>query len=102
MSRILFNLTALASLAFVVTILASVALLLGDPEAPVNTLFNKHGTTTLLIEVVAIVILGLAAMTADRRETQRAAAATVGPMTEGDASSPDSGVQSKIGGHERI
>ncbi|MBS0202883.1 MAG: hypothetical protein JSS49_08300 [Planctomycetes bacterium] len=76
MSRILFNLTAMATMAFVVTILSSVALLLGDPDAPVNTWFNTHGTTVLLIEVGAIVVLGMAAMTADRRETLRKSTAS--------------------------
>ncbi|HEY4263151.1 MAG TPA: hypothetical protein VGM98_23515 [Schlesneria sp.] len=76
MSRILFQLTAVASMAFVITILATVALLLSDPVAPVNVWFNKHGTTVLIVEVVVIVIVGLAAMTADRRETLRAKSAS--------------------------
>lgn len=76
MSRILFQLTAVASMAFVITILATVAMLLSDPVAPVNVWFNKHGTTVLIVEVVVIVVLGLAAMTADRRETLRAKSAS--------------------------
>ena len=75
MSRLLFQLTAIATMVFVVTILALVAVLLGDPAAPMNVWFNDHGTTVLIIEVVAIVIFGLAAMTADRRETLRALSA---------------------------
>jgi uncharacterized membrane protein YkgB len=79
MSRFLFRLTAAASTVFVITILASVALLLSDPEAPVNAWFNRHGTTVLIVEVVLIVVLGLAAMTADRRETLRAKSAPPSP-----------------------
>jgi len=69
MSRILFHLTAIAATAFVITILAMVAMILGDPVAPINIWFNDHGLTLMLVEVAAIVVLGLAAMTADRRET---------------------------------
>lgn len=75
MSRILFQLTALVATVFVITILASVALLLGDPVAPMNVWFNNNGTIVLIVEVVLIVLLGLAAMTADRRETLRAKSA---------------------------
>ena len=79
MSRILFQLTAVASMVFVITILATVALLLSDPVAPVNVWFNKHGTTVLIVEVVVIVVVGLGAMTADRRETLRAKSASSEP-----------------------
>lgn len=71
MSRILFQLTAFASTAFIITILAMVAMLLGDPMAPVAVWFNQQGTVVMVVEVVAIIILGLAAMTADRKETLR-------------------------------
>lgn len=71
MSRILFQLTALAATGFVITILSTVAMVLGDPAAPINVWFNQHGTTVLMTEVAAVVLLGLAAMTADRRETLR-------------------------------
>ncbi len=75
MPRILFHLTAGITTAFVVTILAMIAMTLGDPTAPVNVWFDKHGATLMLVEVVGIVIFGLAAMTADRRETLREQAA---------------------------
>ncbi len=71
MSRVLFRLTAAAASGFIITILAMVAMILGDPDAPVNVWFNRHGTTVLLVEVLLIVLFGLAAMTADRRETLR-------------------------------
>lgn len=89
MSRILFHLTAIAATGFVITILAMVAMVLGDPVAPVNLWFNQHGMTVLLIEVAAVVLLGLAAMTADRRESarnQQQQAATEPTSTDSDGS----------------
>ena len=71
MSRVLFQLTAVVTMAFVVTILAMVSMTLGEPTAPVNLWFDKHGGTLMLAEVLGIVFFGLAAMTADRRETLR-------------------------------
>ena len=71
MSRVLFQLTAASTMAFVVTILAMVSMTLGDPTAPVNLWFDKHGGTLMLVEVIGNVLFGLAAMTADRRETLR-------------------------------
>ena len=71
MAQLLFRLTALIATGFVITILAMVAMLLGDPFAPVNVWFNRNGAIVLLIEVAAIVICGIGAMMADRRETLR-------------------------------
>lgn len=71
MSRVLFSLTAAVATAFVITILAMVAMMLGETTAPVNLWFEKHGGTLMLVEVIGIVVFGLAAMTADRRETLR-------------------------------
>ena len=72
MSRILFHLTAAITTAFVMTILAMVSMTLGDQAAPINLWFDRHGGTLMLLEVAGIVVFGLAAMTADRRETLRA------------------------------
>ena len=71
MSRVLFTLTAVVTTAFVITILAMISMMLGDPTAPVNVWFELHGGTLMLVEVIGIVLFGLAAMTADRRETLR-------------------------------
>ena len=71
LSQILFKLTALSTTAFIITILAMVAMLVGDPDAPVNIWFNKHGASVMTIEVISIAVLGLAAMAADRNETLR-------------------------------
>jgi heme/copper-type cytochrome/quinol oxidase subunit 1 len=69
MPRILFQLTAISSMAFVVTILAMISMTLGDQAAPVNVWFERHGGTLMLLEVISIVVLGFAAMTADRYAT---------------------------------
>lgn len=69
LSKSLFFLTAGATTAFIVTILAMVAMLMGDPLAPVNVWFNQHGATIMTVEVVAIGVLGMSAMIVDRRET---------------------------------
>ena len=71
MSRVLFTLTAAVTTAFVITILAMISMMLGEPTAPVNLWFERHGGTLMLVEVIGIVLFGLAAMTADRRETLR-------------------------------
>ena len=69
LSQSLFLLTAVATTAFVITILAMVAMLLGDPDAPVNIWFNNYGATVMTVEVLAIAAFGFAAMIADSRET---------------------------------
>ena len=71
LSKYLFFMTAAATTVFVITILAMVAMLVGDPETPANLWFNAHGATVLTVEVVSIGVLGMAAMIADRKETLR-------------------------------
>lgn len=71
LSKILFHLTAVITVIFIVTILAMVAMLVGDPNAPANLWFNRNGATVLTIEVIGIGIAGMVAMIADRRETLR-------------------------------
>ena len=68
-SKNLFFLTAAVTTLFVITVLAMVAMLVGDPDAPANVWFNSHGGTVLTIEVLLIGGLGMAAIIADRRET---------------------------------
>ncbi|HEY0981372.1 MULTISPECIES: hypothetical protein [unclassified Schlesneria] len=69
--QLFFNLTAVATTVFVITILAMVAMLLGNPEAPVNVWFNRHGATVMTVEVISIGVLGVLAILLDRREIQR-------------------------------
>ena len=82
MSRVLFSLTAAAATAFVITILAMVAMMLGEPTAPINQWFERNGGTLILVEVAGIVLFGLAAMTADRHETLREQARQKSPDVE--------------------
>ena len=70
-SQTLFKLTALVTTVFIITILAMVAMLVGDPEAPVNIWFNRNGATVMTVEVIAIGVFGMSAMIADRNETLR-------------------------------
>lgn len=70
-TQTLFNLTAFATTIFVITILAMVAMLVGDPEAPVNLWFNRQGATVMTCEVIAIGVFGTSAILFDRREIQR-------------------------------
>jgi hypothetical protein len=63
---LLFHLAAGATAVFIVTVLALVATLFADPEAPVNVWLNAHAGTLLLIEVAAIAVLGVAAMARDQ------------------------------------
>jgi hypothetical protein len=67
----LFQLTAFATTVFVISVLAMVATLFGDPEAPVNVWINRHMATVLLAEIVAIAVFGFAAMAWDQWTTPR-------------------------------
>jgi hypothetical protein len=69
--NLLFRLAALLTAAFVVTILALVATILGDPAAPVAKFLEREGGRLLLAEVVGILITGIGAMAWDRRRTLR-------------------------------
>jgi len=71
LSKALFFLTAAVTTVFIITILAMVAMLVGDPNAPINVWFNNHGSMIMTVEVVGIGLSGMSAMVADRRETLR-------------------------------
>ncbi|MEZ6059763.1 MAG: hypothetical protein R3C19_05325 [Planctomycetaceae bacterium] len=68
---LLFRLIVPATAVFVVTILATIACLFGDPRAPVARWFEAHVNKLLLGELVAVVVLSLLAMTVDRIRTLR-------------------------------
>lgn len=72
-SKFLFQTTAAITVIFIVTIFAMVAMMYGDPQAPVNVLFNAHGAMILTVEVIGIGVAGMSAMIADRCETLREA-----------------------------
>lgn len=69
LSKNLFFMTAAATTIFVITVLAMVAMLVGNPDAPANIWFNKHGGTVLTVEILLIGLFGMTAMIVDRRET---------------------------------
>jgi hypothetical protein len=54
---------------FVITIFALIAVLFGDPTAPVAKLLDRIGMQLILGEMFAILIFGTLAMTVDRRST---------------------------------
>lgn len=54
---------------FIVTILALVAGIFGDPQAPLAQLLDRHAGKLLGFEVVAILISGFLALVTDRRQT---------------------------------
>lgn len=61
----LFHLAAAGAISFIITVLALVATVFADPQAPVNIWLNRHGTAILGSEVALIVICGLGAMARD-------------------------------------
>lgn len=69
--NVFFRLLLIAGAVFIVTILAMVASLLGDPQAPPTKWLDRHGTTILMGEVLAIVVTSFLALAIDRRRTLR-------------------------------
>ncbi|MDX1970031.1 MAG: hypothetical protein SFV23_22850 [Planctomycetaceae bacterium] len=70
---VLFHLAAASAISFIVTVLALVATVFADPQAPVNIWLNRHGSTILGSEVALIVVCGLGAMARDewlQRQTE--------------------------------
>jgi len=66
--NVLFRMTAALAAVFVVTILALVMAMIGEPS-PVANFLNDHGGAIVAVEVAATLLCALAAMTADRRQT---------------------------------
>ena len=87
-ASLLFRLIVPVCALFILTILALIASVFGDPRAPVSQWLDRHGTQFLLYELVAIVVLILLAMTVDRIRTLRAA-----PETSSDEPQPTDPVE---------
>lgn len=68
----LFQLVALLGAVFIVTILAMVASMLGDPRAPISRFLDEQGGNLIAIEVASLFVVGIAAMALDRHRTVRA------------------------------
>lgn len=70
-ASLLFRLVIPATAAFVITILAMIAVLFGDDRAPFAHVINRYGNVALVVEFILIIALTLASMTADRIATLR-------------------------------
>jgi hypothetical protein len=70
-ASLLFRLIIPATAAFVITILALVAVVFGDERAPLARVINRYGNLALIIEFLLIIVLTLASMTVDRLTTLR-------------------------------
>jgi hypothetical protein len=68
-----FRLAAVAVAVFIMTILALVASLFGDPRAPLGRFLNEFGGVLIAGEVVVILVIAFLAMAVDRVRTLRKA-----------------------------
>ncbi|GAB5439829.1 MAG: hypothetical protein Fues2KO_01780 [Fuerstiella sp.] len=68
---LLFRLIVPATSVFIITILALIASVFGDPDAPVSRWLDRNGSSLLLGEFVAVVVLSILAMFVDRMRTLR-------------------------------
>jgi hypothetical protein len=83
-----FPLAALSSVLFIVTILALVAGVFGESQAPVALLLDRYAGRLVAGEVAAILITGFLAMLVDRRQTQRLQMETASLSKKGTALAP--------------
>ena len=67
-----FPLAALCCFLFIMTILALVATLLGDPQAPLARLLEEYSGRLIGGEVAAFLLSGFLALFIDRRQALRA------------------------------
>ncbi len=70
-ASLLFRLTAVAGGLFVVTILALIAIVIGNSQSPGAIWLNRHASSLFAVEVFAILGLGFAAMAQDRKQALR-------------------------------
>ncbi|HUG92965.1 MAG TPA: hypothetical protein VML55_19145 [Planctomycetaceae bacterium] len=84
--NLFFRLTTLAGAVFVVTILALVAAMFGDPQSPPALFLHAHGTTLIAWEVAVILAAGVLAMAVDRRQILRDLRVREQPPPRGPAS----------------
>ncbi len=64
--NLFFRIAAGLVLLFVVTIFALIAILFGDPAAPISKWLDQNGMQLIIGEMCAILITGALAMTVDR------------------------------------
>lgn len=65
----LFHAAAAATVAFIVTVLSLIATVFADPRAPLNLWLNAWSPWLMLVEVVLILVFGLAAMADDQKRS---------------------------------
>lgn len=70
-ASLLFRLTAVAAGMFVVTILALIAIVIGNSHSPGAVWLNRNAGSLFAVEVAAILGLGFAAMAQDRKQALR-------------------------------
>lgn len=70
-ASLLFRLVVPVCAVFILTILALIASVFGDPRAPVAQWFDQHAGTLLTVEFLATMVLALLAMAIDRTRTLR-------------------------------
>lgn len=80
---LLFRLIIPATALFVITILAVIACVFGDPRAPAAKWLDQYANLLLTIEFGMIIALALAAMTVDRIRTLRTSSTGEQPVTSG-------------------
>lgn len=70
---LLFRLLLLSSIVFLLTVLMMVAATFSSSSSPLARLFDRHGVRIIAGEVGLIMVAGLLAMIADRRQTLKEA-----------------------------
>jgi hypothetical protein len=65
--NVFFRMAAILVALFVMTIFALIAIMFGDPAAPVAMWLDRYGMQLIIGEMCAILIVGTLAMTVDRR-----------------------------------
>ena len=68
---LLFRLIVPVTIVFIMTILILIAVLFGNPEAPISKWLHANGNHILFYELIAVVVLSIVAMAVDRFNTLR-------------------------------
>lgn len=69
--NVFFRLATGMVVVFVVTIFALIAIMFGDPKAPIAILLDRIGMQLIVGEMCAILVVGALAMTVDRRAVKQ-------------------------------
>ena len=88
--NVFFRLVIVASAVFIITIFAMVAVMFGDPRAPLAQLLNEYSGKLLVVEVAAILITGWLGMTIDHHRSRQHRPSDVEPdQAETNSRSPN-------------